>query len=172
MGFNLLSVIPRIIYHVGRIFYDYHQVRKARANGDRLDSTRFTSGTSFGKILQYRLLATIKSVGRALANVIRSPYYAVGMMAGCVYTWFAPKNGNKLISRFENDWNHGTSCAEWLKSPNPSCFYQAPCMQILSDLKEDDKYAEYRIRDESADTWGRWMRLSSPVADEVDADAA
>ena len=76
--------------------------RKVSAGEAKAPSERRT----FRSIAGERLLQMPREVWRSIANIIRTPFYALGVIFGCIYGLFDPLNGKKVISLFERSWNH------------------------------------------------------------------
>ncbi len=103
--YNLLRIVPVVIYLAGRIFYDWH---KDKDNEQRP--------------LKEFAAMHVKEMGYqtwlSIANIIRTPYYAGGMMAGLLYGIVNPWSGRRMAMAFERAWNHNMTVDQGFWSIN------------------------------------------------------
>ena len=90
--YNLGRIIPVIVYLAGHIFAEYYSQDK----GEK----------TFGKIVFEHLRQMGVETGVSLRNVVRAPFFAIGMLWGCLWAIIDPFNGMKIIGSFEHHWNH------------------------------------------------------------------
>jgi len=87
--FNAVRIIPVVTY---------------------LAVTIFTADPSKEGILGQRTVSHIKEMGEqiwlSIANIIRTPYYLLGILVGTLFAFVDPLNGRKIVYSFEQAWNH------------------------------------------------------------------
>ncbi len=127
--FNLLKIIPTIIYLLGHIFYEYF----TQKNEGHKDFTAIVWDHT--KKIVYKTWCSFQ-------NIIRTPFFALLICGGAIWAIIDPFNGMKIIGSTELHWNHRKSlftskeCSlETLLSEG--LFYLFPCMSPFGVFKVD-----------------------------------
>lgn len=89
MLYNALRIIPVALYILGGCVYEAWTGKEIYPDDP------------------FRLIQIPKEVGRSLWNIVRSPFYALGVIFGLVWSLVDPLNGRKVAAGFELAWNHG-----------------------------------------------------------------
>lgn len=97
--YNILRIIPVVVYISGHLFYHYAQLPK-------------DSEQTFSAVASFHLKAMGNQVALSISNVIRTPYFALNYTFGLFYSLVDPLNGRKWTGIFERAWNHQLSLRE------------------------------------------------------------
>ena len=97
MAYNVGRIVPVIVYLAIHSFVEYYSENRKKT----LKST----------VLEHLKQMGIET-GVSLRNIVRTPFYAIRMMMGCLWALVDPFNGMKIIGSFEHHWNHGKTIYE------------------------------------------------------------
>ncbi len=136
--YNLIKIIPTIIYLTAQIFIVYHSQKEEEPK-------------TFNEIAWTHIKEMAFETGASFRNILRTPFFALGMFGGALIAIFSPLNGMKIAGSFEYHWNHRVS------KFNPGCYcffhpmrkftlsillvggvyYLAPCLSPKGIVKVD-----------------------------------
>jgi hypothetical protein len=111
MAYNALRILPIALYLIAKIPFDFR------------NQQYFQNKKSLFQITAYHLKAILYQTWLSIANIVRTPIYALGMQLGLLYGIFVdPLNGRKIVAAFERGWNHNlTRNQSFWMTLNPNC---------------------------------------------------
>jgi hypothetical protein len=94
---------------------------------------------------------------RSIVNIVRAPYYALGVFFGLLYGLVDPWNGRKVVEAFESAWNHHIPLNEsyWMckkmehyqwKMVGENALYITGCFKRVRYYKDGAIYKNEEIR--------------------------
>ena len=160
--YNILRIIPVIIYVTGKFFYDCYKGNPLYldpSNGP--EKSKMKHAKDKAKLLSQELLRSIRNIGSAI-------FYGIALMFSAIYMIFDPFNGRKMYASYELLLNHRIPLKEsWWSIAGPqkhfslhiigdNGFIMAGCLQAQAqtDMEpveelikiKDQSFKQYRVR--------------------------